>query len=524
LKKVLKKEENAMKQVTFRLTVLYLLLFLAGVISNGCQKSSTESKSESKDQSELLVGTLSIALVPGGTQTVAVDAKDKNDNRESFEAICEDEQIALVTSTDATFTVTGVSYGSSKILVTTNSGKTKEIPVKIYNPQILETDELLITFSQTFEARYYQTGQFWHPVTSNGFHALGSISLNYSGNPNGKEAVMVVKAKEGSNALAYPESYIKRHQGGWGSCWQPVPPDGYVAMGMVASGSFGSAPPLNDVVCIREDLVIAGAPGDIIWYYKSGSTIVFVSWKIEPPNTGPHDYAYLSPGTFLAEGSLYTGPDDLVPPSVHPVMNVLKVNLPMLAETPYQQYVPTLTGYDPPPDVTVPILARAMLVPCTVVNDPFYASDQPWRINNSPFYVLERQVFYKLKYHNYNQTSVLQHNSYIRTYGVTTTEGEEFWNETGVTVSVEAGVSIGIFTGKVTTTVSTSFGYSTMTSVAELQQDEFESGLDVPPGKAVAIWQRYSRFVLKRQNATSLEPVKAWEFGINSYVTDEYPD
>ena len=69
-----------------------------------------------------------------------------------------------------------------------------------------------------------------------------------------------------------------------------------------------------------------------------------------------------------------------------------------------------------------------------------------------------------------------------------------------------------------------SFGYSTMTSVSELQQDEYESGVDVPPGKAVAIWQRYNRFVLKRHNGTSLEPVKAWEFGINSFVTDEYPD
>lgn len=517
-----------MKQVIFGLTVL--LLFLAGVIFHGCEKSPTESQSESKDQSELLVGTLSIAMVPGGTQTVAVTVKDKNNDRESFEVICENEQIALVTSTDTSFTVTGVSYGSSKILVTTNSGKTKEIPVKIYNSQILETDELLITFSQTFEARGhysgYQTspGSFWHPVTSNGFHALGSISLNYYSNPDGKEAVMVVKAKEGSNALAYPESYIKRHQGSFGTCWQPVPPAGYVAMGMVASASFGTAPPLHDVVCIREDLVIAGAPGDIIWKIGSSSDLSFVSWKIEPPNTGPHDYAYLSPGTFLAEGSLYNGPDDLIPPSVHPVMNVLKVNLPMLTETPYQQYVPKLAGYDPPPDVTVPILARSMLVPCTVVNDPFYAGDQPLRIKNSPFYVLERQVFYKLKYHYYNQTSIVQHNSYTRTYGVTTTESQEFWNETGISVTAEGGVSIGIFTAKVASTVSTSLGYSTMTSVAELQQDEFESGVDVPPGKAVAIWQRYNRFVLKRHNGTSLEAVKAWEFGINSFVVDEYPD
>ena len=63
-----------------------------------------------------------------------------------------------------------------------------------------------------------------------------------------------------------------------------------------------------------------------------------------------------------------------------------------------------------------------------------------------------------------------------------------------------------------------------MISVSQFQEDKYKSGVDDLPGKAVAIWQRYNRFVLKRHNGTSLEPVKAWEFGINSFVTDEYPD
>jgi hypothetical protein len=205
-------------------------------------------------------------------------------------------------------------------------------------------------------------------------------------------------------------------------------------------------------------------------------------------------------------------------------MYVLNVKLPMLAETPYQEYVPKLSGYDPPVDETVPILAREMLVPCTVVSDPLYANNQMWRVSNSPLYRLERQVFYKLLYHNYNQTSLTQHNSYTRRYGVTTEESNEFWSETSISVTVEAGISIKMFDAKVTTTVSKSFGYSTMTSVSELEESEYESGIDVLPGKAVAIWQRWNRFVLKRHNGTSLEPVKAWEFGINSFVTDEYPD
>ena len=147
-----------------------------------------------------------------------------------------------------------------------------------------------------------------------------------------------------------------------------------------------------------------------------------------------------------------------------------------------------------------------------------------WIFSDLSTAILERQVFYKLLYHNYNQTSEVQTNSVLIRSGVTTTESESYWNETSISVTVEAGVSIEMFSGKVSTTVSTSFGYESMTSVAELQEKEVSSSINTPPGKAAALWQKFNRYVLKRHNGTTLEPVAAWEFGIDSYVTDEYPD
>jgi hypothetical protein len=242
------------------------------------------------------------------------------------------------------------------------------------------------------------------------------------------------------------------------------------------------------------------------------------TWKIDPPDAGPHEDAYLSTGTFV-------GWSQWSPPAVHPVMNVLNVPLPLLAEAPYQTYVPKLTGYDKPADETVPTMAREMLVPCTIVKDQLYDASNPhWRITNSPFYRLERQVYYKLLYHNHNQTSEVQTNSVLIRSGVTTTESESYWNETSISITVEAGVSIKMFESKVSTTVSTSFGYESMTSVAVLQEKEVTSTINTAPGKAAALWQQYNRFILKRHNGTTLEPVSAWEFGIDSYVTDEYPD
>lgn len=204
-------------------------------------------------------------------------------------------------------------------------------------------------------------------------------------------------------------------------------------------------------------------------------------------------------------------------------MNVLNVMLPMLTETPYQQYVPGLSGFDPPPFRTVPILARKMLVPCTIISDPLYTSNPSWIISNSPFYILEQQVFYKLLYHNHNQTSIVQQNSWARETGVTKEQSNTFWKETGISITAEAGISFMGFGGKISTTVSRSFGYSTMTSISEFDHTTITTGLNIPPGKAGAIWQRYNCFVLKRHNGTRLEPVRAWDIGINSFITDEYP-
>ena len=278
----------------------------------------------------------------------------------------------------------------------------------------METDELLITFAQTFEFRWNDIGSggtwdgsFYHPITTDGFYPLGSLGFRGYNNPDGLFGIMVVKAKPGSDAIAHPTDYILVYKdigsgANWdGSFWEPVPPNGYKAMGIVAQAGYGK-PELTDVVCVREDLTIPGEAGEFIWNdHGTGASMFLGTWKIDPPVAGPHENAYFSTGTFV-------GWNSWDPPSTHPAMNVLNVKLPMLAETPYQQYAPKLTGFDPPPDETVPILAREMLVPCTIVSDPLYTNNQMWRVTNSPFYRLERQVFYKLLYHNHNQTSITQ--------------------------------------------------------------------------------------------------------------------
>ncbi len=301
------------------------------------------------------------------------------------------------------------------------------------------------------------------------------------------------------------------------TAWQPVPPEGYRALGTVIMGGT-EMPSLSDVVCVREDLTIPGSVGNQVWSdYDNWDGVYLGCFIIEPPESGPHDMAYLHTGTFV-------GWDSYIPPTSHEVMYVLKVELPMLAEAPMQAYTPRLESYDTPPDETVPLMGKVMLSPCTIVNDLEYVNQVGWRVANSPFYRLERQIYYKLLYHNYNQTSQVQTNSVTIRSGVTTEERETFSTETSIEVTAEAGVNIEWFSGKISTTVSRSLGYSSQTAVSELEETEISSSINTSPGKAAALWQKYNRFVLKRHNGTTLEPVAAWEFGIDSYTTDEYPD
>jgi hypothetical protein len=369
-------------------------------------------------------------------------------------------------------------------------------------------------------------------------------------NPDDEYAMMVVKAKEGSDALASPTGYddiwwfIKDSiyyeppnpfpfhvDDTTAVFWRPIPPDGYKALGSIVSA--GTQPPdLSSYVCVREDLTKPGTPGSGIWtnahyYYGNPSYTGVACYMIEPPST-PTEFpenARLHTGTMLAweewRSPLPGDEDDY--PSLQ-VMNVLNVELPMLAEAPYQTYVPQLESYDTPPEETVPLLGKAMLVPCTIVNDKDYVNNVHWRVANSPFYRLERQVFYKRLYHNYNQTSEVQTNEVSMTCGVSSEKTNEIHSETSIEVSMEAGVSIEWFSGKISTTVSKSMGYSTQNAIGEFTEQTISTSINTPPGKAAALWQKYNRFVLKRHNGTDLEQVYAWVVGIESYVVDEYPD
>jgi hypothetical protein len=534
-----------MKENQSHKMMIYLLLFMIGVIAAGCSESPTRADDDDSGEATLYLSLRLVSMVPGAEEEITVYSKDKNDLRESFTVSSNSGNATVFSTTDSTFIVTGVSYGEATVTVTINSGKTQNLPVKVYDPTIMDTGDLIITFTSQFEEIVYATDPFWiellhsqfyKPIVPEGFQPLGSFIhwTNLDGHPDNQKGVMVVKAAEGSDALAHPDSFqlIWGFQGSYEVYfWRPVPPDGYKALGDMVTGIGNpQPPPVESMVCVREDLTIPGkvepdtrSSYGCVWHnFLEDPTIT--CWKIGPPFTDQnHEDSFLEPGLFLAwESPVWR---DYTPPQVHPVMNVLKVPVKTLIDAPALTYFPTLKGHGQPKSEMIPNLTKEFLVPCTIVEDELYSDNFSWRLANSPFYRLERQCFFKLIQWAYNKTSVDQTPVWEYTYGITEDYSLMQFQKTGVEISGSAGVNIlDIFDLSVTVTLNKECGYENTESHGIYEETTASIPITIPPGKTVAVWQYYNHYVLKRHDGTHLKDVTSWDFGEKGYVFDEYPD
>jgi hypothetical protein len=471
---------------------------------SGCSKNKS---TEPDQQSSIYLSRLVVSMVPGASETITIHASEASGQ---YEVSHSAPGVTSTILSDSILTVTGASYGIDTLTITCGEAICI-LPVQVYNYRVIDTGELLITYTGQFEFVYHYEMHpgwgidFYKPIPPEGFYALGSFA--FCVDPNGFASAMVVQAKPGSDAVVFTTEFTDYDA----HIHNPVAPSGYKAMGQVVTAT-GQTP--ESTACLREDLTIPGRCG-MFWSDVDDYGIWNSCWDICQPAAGWHENAYLEPNSFIFEYG------DAEPSS--PLVNVLNVNLPMLAEAPSLEYVPSLTSYDVPTDGIAPKMEKCLLVPCKIIFDGDH--DQPWRIANSPFYRLERQVYYKyINHYDNSQGSMSQSFHWQISCGMSSTQSQTVWEETGVEVSAEAGVSIYGVSAQVTTTVSTKFGYQSMHSITELESHTLTVDVNIPPHKAAALWQRYNRYVLYRHNGTDLEPVSSWGCGINSWVIDEYPD
>jgi hypothetical protein len=144
-------------------------------------------------------------------------------------------------------------------------------------------------------------GKYARPVPPEGFYSLGSFGQTDYGPISG----FLYAAKElAEGALASPVDYTWVYSD-WesgadmdGSFWKPVPPAGYVCLGLVAQTGY-EKPGTDAVRCVRQDLTVPAKAGNTIWIdHDTGATYYFGSWQIVPA-----DEHGIFLGTFTGSGS-----------------------------------------------------------------------------------------------------------------------------------------------------------------------------------------------------------------------------
>jgi hypothetical protein len=386
--------------------------------------------------------------------------------------------------------------------------------------------DLLLQFTTDFHLTYNDKGSgskrdasFWTPQPSNGFSILGSFGQSGYTDPNGTQwALCVAEAKPGSGALKSPVDWVEiwnDHGSGGkndGSCWRPVPPQNYNALGDLFVKGYAK-PPLNAVVCVRKDLTFPGKIGTSIWNdLGSGVHTDIGVWSIDVLPGPPDQYGFIATNTFVAVNGYDT-------PITDPAANVLLLRFP--SKSAAEPELPQLDSVAKPAEQTTPVVDHTVLVPFTAIKDELRTL--AWQIQNSPFYTIERYVYYSLILFNRNLTQQQQSTSSEVTVGVTNTQTSQFSTTTGITVGYSSGVDLGLFSAKVNASVSIELGYMQSSSVAVMKSSTVRANLDTPAQHAAALWTASYRLNLIRADGERVGLPLAFEAAGSSFLESQFP-
>lgn len=393
----------------------------------------------------------------------------------------------------------------------------------LLNPgqKIVDFGPLQLTFTSHFEPVWNDRNSdadkdlaIWKPIAPDGFHICGHIAIDNYDPASDQYAVLCVKALPGQeDVLKAPTKYEKiwsddgsaAHEDG--ACWRPVAPEGYVALGDVFGrynkflGKF-LPPSLDEVVCVRKDFAIrANVAEEPIWTDKgSGSDRDFSAWQIvATSNYRPGGKGTIMVNSFVGnsgiDGKGYDRPLDA------PEVNGLY--LPIPAQAYEEPPVPVLTSLGNPPDNTNPCVDHGVVVPFTAITDK--AVSLKWQVENSPFYLVERLAFYSLVLFDRNDTSAPEKNTITVVAGMEKSEGESFWESTGVKISQSTGISLGAISKKVSIEIAQQMGFEKSSSWTIFGSQEVSNEFMTPPHGATAIWNNSYNMRVRRTDGDYLE-------------------
>jgi hypothetical protein len=393
--------------------------------------------------------------------------------------------------------------------------------------------DLVLQFSSSFTKVWSDKGSgasadvsFWQVVPPTGFHPLGSLAITGYNDPSGKNWSLCVKpaatTMKGSSkaALALPVDFklIWKDSGvrvsGDGSCWRPVPPAGYAAMGDVFVAGYNK-PELTAAKCpawcVATELVHEGSVGQEIWKDKgSGGKTDFAVYALDL-TTDYVDYteALISMNTFFGEAT-YTKPGTAP-------LHTLRLPIPMTKNP--DPAKPLLDSYNPPPATTPSVVDRIVILPFTDKIDPSKSIE--WKLKNSPFYALERSVYYTKLLWDHNTTKKTQDSSQSVSTGITNEASETFSVNTGMKITATKG--FGPTGSSVAVELSVDFGYSKSTTVSQFVSTTNTANLRTPPSYAAATYAASAAFTAYRSDGSPVAASLPFnDSGVN-YIHAQYP-
>jgi hypothetical protein len=373
---------------------------------------------------------------------------------------------------------------------------------------MLEYQDLEIGFTTSFRLMWNDErsggsldGAYWRPIippTMPGFYPLGDLGWKGYGDVNGQAFIAIVHDKgTGGNrpALKPPlkfEEVWSDHKSGAkrdGSMWRPVPPEGYVALGLVCNAGY-SEPSPEVMRCVRADLVVPAIPGELIWDDRNtGASRDFGSWEIDAPGA-PEGEIYFTPGTFIGQAS-----------HTKPVRDnnayALRLRLKETAPT-NQMALPKLMNCEVPGLYAPDTLVTRADLPWFAVRDPNLSPLE--QLAKSPTYLLERTNRFKLIDHAYNDTTLTQDLEWKHIVGTSLEKATSFTSTTGIELGVEAKVGV----AKVSFKLTQSFTYSEGTTRAWSETTEHTVQAHVPSHAALAAYHVESSYILYRQDGSKV--------------------
>lgn len=391
----------------------------------------------------------------------------------------------------------------------------------------LQYKDLLINFTSEFIPLWndrgsgvYKSISFWRPATSadslSQFFPLGDIAVEGYRNINQQKVVAVVSDanKVDGTALRSPDEFeLVWKDAGSGartdfSLWRPLPPEGYVSMGLVCGVGYDK-PSRNTVRCVREDLVTAAQTGQLIWTDKgSGAPMDFSAWEIKPADAAPGEIN-LAPGTFIGTTSY-----------AKPTATAYSLCLPLTDAVYERPQPPQLSGYAPPAALHTLAQPQICQLPWFTVKDPDLSPVE--QLQTCPMYRLERIDHYLFVGFGHNQAATSQPFMWTATKGETGEQSRALTATSSIELCSEWPADARTFELEFSAHLNQDFTHCQRSAKGWGHLSTLEIISYIPAHKAVAAYVIQSEYRLLREDGSQVTGTVTYTNGDNVYVS-EYP-